>query len=271
MGLRAIVGCMLAGTVMMATGCSASGRRVLVIAHRGDSGHYPENTLTAFRQAAEKGADLVELDTHATKDGVLVAIHDGTLDRTTNSVKAWGKTEQAVAAYPYEAIRKLDAGSWKSPTFAGERIPTLAESVETINARSMTLLERKAGSALAHAKYLRAAGQIDRTVVQSFDWDFVAAMHTLVPEVRLAALGGEAITEETVADLCMTGAKIAAWNHKELNRDSMALLRKAGLTVWTYTIDDAKKWEHLYRLGVDGIITNKPKECRAWLEERTGK
>jgi len=221
--------------------------------------------------SADKGADLVELDTRATADGVLVVLHDDTLDRTTNSVTVLKKEKQPVSAYEYSLVKKLDAGSWKSPAFKGQRIPTLAEAAEVINARSQMLLERKAGTAMAHAKYLRSSGQIDRIVVQSFDWDFVAAIHTLVPEARVAALGGGDITEEVVADLCMTGAKIAVWRQKDLNAASMKLLRDAGLAVWSFTIDEPKEWERLCALGVEGIITNKPAECLAWLDERQGK
>lgn len=260
----------LVAVMTMNSGCASAPRKILVIAHRGDSAQYPENTLLAFHHAAQKGADLVELDTHATADGTLVVIHDATLDRTTNSVEVLKKENQAVSAHEYKVIQQLDAGSWKSPEFKGEHIPTLAQAVEVISALSQTLLERKGGSALAHAKFLRSCGEIDRIVVQSFDWDFIAAIRTLVPEVRTAALGYGDITAEQVKDLCLTGAKVAVWNHRKLNTDSMKILRDAGLQVWAYTIDDSEEWERLYQLGIGGIITDKPAACRAWLEERQG-
>jgi glycerophosphoryl diester phosphodiesterase len=90
---------------------------VTVIAHRGDSGHFPENTLAAFESAIRKKSDLVELDSHLTKDGVPAVIHDSTLDKTTNADEIAGVTDIKVADKTWEEIKALDAGGWKSPAF----------------------------------------------------------------------------------------------------------------------------------------------------------
>ncbi|MEJ2581150.1 MAG: glycerophosphodiester phosphodiesterase family protein, partial [Acidobacteriota bacterium] len=89
-----------------------------VIAHRGFSGAAPENTLAAVRAAIEVGADMAEIDVTLSADMQVVVIHDATLDRTTN-----GSGE--VSRFALEDLRKLDAGSWFDPSFAGEIIPTL--------------------------------------------------------------------------------------------------------------------------------------------------
>src|SRR5216684_4181789 len=94
--------------------------QVWVIAHRGASGHSPENTMAAFRRAVELGARFIETDLHLSRDGEIVAIHDPTLDRTTSG-------RGPVMAHSLDELRQLDAGSWFSPEFAGERIPTLDE------------------------------------------------------------------------------------------------------------------------------------------------
>ena len=92
---------------------------VVFIAHRGASGkgHSPENTIAAFREAINIGADCVECDVHCTKDGQVVVMHDGTLNRTTN--KKGAITEMAL-----EEIKQADAGSWFSSLFTNERVPT---------------------------------------------------------------------------------------------------------------------------------------------------
>jgi glycerophosphoryl diester phosphodiesterase len=108
----------------------------MVIAHRGFSGRYPENTLKAFEEALKLPIDAVELDVRRTKDGVLVVIHDETVDRTTN-----GKGK--VRDLTWSEIQKLDAGSWKGKEFAGERIPRLEEALQLINARVVVFLEIK--------------------------------------------------------------------------------------------------------------------------------
>ena len=97
-----------------------------VIAHRGASAAAPENTLAAFRAAKEQGAEMVELDARLTRDGVLVVIHDSTLDRTTDG-------RGRVALSDSDSIARLDAGSWFDPAFRGERLPTLVNTVQRCN------------------------------------------------------------------------------------------------------------------------------------------
>ncbi len=244
----------------------AAGSEIRVIAHRGDSAHFPENTRSAFRSAMEKGADLVELDSHATKDGRLVVLHDSTLDRTTSAKEVFGVTGVAVAAKEWAQIKDLEAGSWKDPKFKGERLPTLEDSLKTIQAGSKTLLERKSGSALEHVKLLERLGYTESLVVQSFDWDFLAAVKYWNPKIRMAALCGEDVTPERVQDLVRLGVPIAAWKHDKLNQASVRLLREKGFEIWTWTVDEPKDWRRLVDLGVNGIITNKPGELQEWLK-----
>lgn len=100
-------------------------KEVRVVAHRGLSGTYPENTLLAFRQALAIRADVIEFDVHLTRDGELVVVHDDTVDRTSNGQGRVGDLSLA-------ELKALDFGSWKSPAFAGEQIPTLDETLDTI-------------------------------------------------------------------------------------------------------------------------------------------
>ncbi len=227
----------------------------------------PENTLAAFGSAVEAGADLVELDARPTRDDVLVVIHDDTLNRTTNARQLWGKGKHRVDEHDFADIATLDAGSWKDRDYASEHVPRLAEAVERINPQGRTLLERKSGSARAFAEYLLSSGQIDRIVVQSFDEEFLGAMHALIPDLQLAALGKGEVTPEVVEAICATGATTAAWKHKDLSTRSIALLRGAGLKVWAFTPNDRRHWRRLCRMGVEGIITDRPGACREWLEK----
>src|SRR5512141_36930 len=96
----------------------------IILAHRGDQSHAPENTLPAFQQAIQKGADGVELDAKLASDGHVIVIHDTTVDRTTNGM---GR----IPSFTLEAIRKLDAGSWFDSKFSGAKVPLLGEVFET--------------------------------------------------------------------------------------------------------------------------------------------
>jgi glycerophosphoryl diester phosphodiesterase len=100
----------------------------VIIAHRGDKTHAPENTLPAFTAAAENGADAIECDVKLTADGQVIVLHDQTVNRTTNGS---GK----ISNLPFTVVRELDAGAWFSDVFRGECIPTLDEVFEMVGKR----------------------------------------------------------------------------------------------------------------------------------------
>lgn len=239
---------------------------VKVIAHRGDSFHHPENTLPAFRSAVEKKADFVELDSRATKDGHLVCQHDGALEKKSNVAEILGSTDFAVETLTFEQTQQLDVGSWKNASFKGERIPTLEESIEAIQKGSVTLLERKTGSALEHAKLVERLGLTEDLIIQSFDWDFLAAMRTWLPKAKLGALSGKEVTEEKLRDIRRAGIDLAVWHYEDVTPADFPLFEKHGLELWTYTVNEPVHWARLVEMGVTGIITDKPAELLEWLE-----
>ena len=102
------------------------GSRVTIGGHRGDRRYFPENTMPAFRSAVEMGCDAIETDVRMTKDGHLVLIHDRSVERTTNG-------KGFVDEMTLDEIKALDAGSWKAPEFAGEKIPTVEEFLEYVS------------------------------------------------------------------------------------------------------------------------------------------
>src|SRR5437899_11534085 len=111
--------------------------RVLNIAHRGASAHFPENTLAAFAAAIRAGADMCELDVQKTADDALVVIHDETIDRTTDGR---GRVDRLTL----EAIKRFDAGVWRDARFMNERIPTLREVIDLTAGRCELNIELKA-------------------------------------------------------------------------------------------------------------------------------
>jgi glycerophosphoryl diester phosphodiesterase len=114
-----------------------SAGEVDVVAHRGSSGAAPENTLAAVELALAHRADVVENDIQRTKDGELVVMHDLTLARTTDVEEVFpDRAPWNVADFTLAEIKQLDAGSWFSPEFAGERVPTLAEWVRAVGRRA---------------------------------------------------------------------------------------------------------------------------------------
>ncbi|MEO2091421.1 MAG: glycerophosphodiester phosphodiesterase family protein [Gemmataceae bacterium] len=122
------------------------------IAHRGASGDAPEHTLAAYELALKYGADFVEPDLQLTKDGVLVCLHDTTLERTTNVAEVFpdrakevkGKKTWPVADFTLEEIQKLDAGVWKGKPFAGQKVPTFQQMIDAVKGKAGIIPETKA-------------------------------------------------------------------------------------------------------------------------------
>lgn len=245
-------------------------KRPLVIAHRGFSAAAPENTLPAFDLALTAGADLVELDYHASSDGQLVVSHDATLDRTTDAIGRWRKKGVRIADRSWADLATLDAGSWFKPGFSGTRLPLLTEALDLIQPRSVTLIERKAGEAAPCVALLRERGLINRVVVQSFDWTYLREFHQLVPEQVLGALGppstrdGRKLRDDEkmlnaayLDQIQAVGGKVVGWS-KLVAREAVQEAHRRGMKVWIYTIDDPVVARELLDLGADGIITNNP-------------
>lgn len=236
--------------------------RILIIAHRGASAYAPENTLAAFELGIKQKADLIEDDYQLTKGGKLIVIHDGTLDRTTDAVKKWGGKKIAVRSKTLTELRQLDAGSWKDPKFADQKLPTFNEATLTMLKGSMPLLERKSGSAEQTLADLKEIDAVEKVVVQAFDWTFLRRLHKLEPKIVLGALGGGKIPPPKVRVIKRSGASVIGWSHKDLDAETIDRLHDAGLRVWAYTADHEKDIKRLVKIGIDGIITNRPDTTR---------
>jgi len=244
--------------------------RPLVIGHRGYCHLAPENTLPSFESALAAGADLIELDCRPSKDGVLVVIHDRELDRTTDARRRWKQRHVAVESRTAQEIQSLDAGRWFDRKFAGAKVPLLSEALETIQARSVTLIERKSGAAAELSRLLREKSLINHIVVQSFDWAFLRQFHELEPSQVLGALGpptrlaggeqppriSKKLDTRWLDEMAKTGARVVVWNRR-VSKRAIQYGQQRGFKVWVYTINDSRLARHLLGLGVNGIITNK--------------
>jgi glycerophosphoryl diester phosphodiesterase len=248
-----------------------SGRRTLVIGHRGYSAFAPENTLPAFRLALEAGVDLVELDFRQSADGQLVVFHDPDLDRTTDARLRWGGKHIRVESKSIAEIRSLDAGRWFDGKFAGTPVPLLSEALDLIQPNGIALLERKSGDVEATAHLLESKRLVGRVIVQSFDWSFLRGLHRRLPEQPLGALGPLAglpgvkkapgvfgqLTGRWLRALRQTGASVVVWN-KQVSKTAVRQAHEQGLRVWVYTINRPELAQKLLDIGVDGLITNNP-------------
>jgi glycerophosphoryl diester phosphodiesterase len=246
---------------------SAAGRpgTPLVVAHRGNSAVAPQNTLAAFEAAWRAGAGSIELDVQLTADGEVVVIHDDTVDATTDGTGA-------LAGLSLGDVRALDAGSWFSPAFAGQRVPTLAEVVDLLHTRPGVelLLEVKGSWTTEQVRKvtepLRAAGLTDRVIGQSFWPETVAALGEADPALRRGLLVLEAGADllDRCADLGVVTCNPVGTLLLQ-QPDLVDRLHAAGLQVMVWTLNEPEHWEAAVRLGVDGIITDRPDRLVGWL------
>lgn len=235
-----------------------------IYAHRGFSTVAPENTLAAFDRAAGV-AGFIELDVQRCLSGELVVVHDATLDRTTDVATVFpDRSSRAVGEFTLAELRRLDAGSWFSAEFAGERIPTLAEVLDFLHNRDLGLLleakspppgvaEQIADELLKHRWILR-----ERLVVQSFDEDFVREFRSVFPRATLGLLGAPADVEPWVRIADQINP-----HHVDLPQSYVDLVHAAGIAVNPWTVDEPADIKRMIDLGVDGIITNTPDRVRA--------
>jgi glycerophosphoryl diester phosphodiesterase len=224
---------------------------VLNIAHRGASADFPENTLAAFRGAIEAGADMCELDVRSTRDGALVVIHDDKVERTADG-------KGAVADFTLTQIRRFDAGIRFGPRFKGERIPTLEEVFDLLNGRCGLNIELKAaGVETGVSELIRVRGAIGSSLVSSFDWEALARIRHMAPEIRVGPLASRwpahllGAATEMKADAIHPQFEI-------VTEDLCVAAHSRGINVYAWTVDDPAVMRKLIADGVDGIMTNYP-------------
>ena len=257
--------CQSAPDSLLATLRNRARHAPVVVAHRGASGEYPENTIPAFVAALEQGSTFVELDFYESSDGVLFCLHDKTLDRTTDADEKLGKKKIAATLFTMAELQDFDAGAWKNKRFAGTQIPTLAAALDCIQAGAWTMIERKGGSAKALVDLLRKKKLVDKVLVQAFDWKWLAEVHRLEPGLLLAALGSGELDQKALAGIVMTGACMVHWKLEDLRVESVLELHELGYLTCAYTVNDDAGLLGGARLGLHAITTNYPARLRELL------
>ena len=240
-----------------------------VVGHRGASGHAPENTMAAFRLAAEQGASFIETDLQLTRDARVVAIHDLNLDRTTNG-------KGPVHLLSRDEIRALDAGAWfdsrADRSFAGERVPTLEEILAFAKERDIIFyLEIKSGGAwgVEHAVVaaLRDLGEAARVLIISFDPAILDSVHRLDGTLMTGFLC-EYPSNDLVERAVRVGARQLVPRGDLITPVLVEKAHHAGLQVVAWTINEPEQMRRLMSAGVDGIMTDYPDRLVSVLGER---
>jgi glycerophosphoryl diester phosphodiesterase len=270
----------------------------ICIAHRGASAYAPEHTLAAYRLAIAQDADYVEQDLAITRDGVLICLHDDSLERTTNIRDVYpergavdpatGRRRWLAADFAFDEIRRLDAGSWFDSRFAGERVPSWEEAVVAIGTTAGLYPELKS-PALYRARQLNIARAFTDSfkplaldsrapaslIVQSFDDETLRELARAMPTVPRTFLiesgdGARWLSPQGLAEIARFATGIGPAKTLVENRPEMVkTAHAAGLTVTPYTFtsrapaaifpDVRDEMAHfLFALNVDAVFTDNP-------------
>lgn len=246
-------------------------QKFLVIGHRGtgDNSIAPENTMSSFKFAA-KNNSAFELDTMFAKSGELVVIHDSDVDRTTNG-------KGMVDSLTLSELKELDAAKLAPAKFKGEKIPTLDEVLAEFGGKTLIDIEIKAQApkeeaqriGTAVAKLLAEKKMEKQVFVTSFNPFVLETIKTTNPEVLRGQLYSSFddvkelgwLTKFVLRNLLLNGKAepdILAPRYDMVNADYVAKYQGLGYKIFPWTVNDPKEMENLIKLGIDGLITDKP-------------
>ena len=229
-----------------------------IIAHRGASGEFPENTMLAFEQALAQKADAIELDVFAVQ-GELIVIHDHHLHRTTNG-------SGSIYQHSLEQLQQLDAGG-------GQHIPRLWQVLELIQGKCWLNIELKGDDTVAPllALLTKAEQQLgfdcQQLLISSFNHHLLASLKRQRPDLKLGAL-----TASIPIDYAAFASQLQAYSvNCDVSFINQAMVDNAkarGLKVFVYTVDQSDDISRLQDYGVDGIFCNYPARSRAVLNQK---
>jgi len=238
----------------------------IVIRHRGASTLAPENTLSSVDAALKFKPARIEIDVQQTSDGIVILMHDNTLDRTTNG-------SGLIKEKDFLEISKLDAGSWFSESFKNEKIPTLESVLELIDGKCQLVIEIKKGSEYYPdiekniLNIIKKKGAEKWVMIHSFDYNVLERVHNLNPKIALQKLfiGNFKFTPYVFSDKA-ENLNISNYpyiteyslNYIFANRGIIEFLKSNGKKVNVWTVNDIEKANELISIGIDGIFTDNP-------------
>lgn len=227
-----------------------------ISAHRGSSLMAPENTIAAFTQAVHDMADYVELDVHLTADGVVVVMHDSSLKRTTGF-------NQNIWHTSYDKIQQLDAGSWFSEEYAGEKVPTLEQVIDEVGQSVKLNIEikynkREQGLAKAVVDIIKRKGIEDRCIVTSSDYSVLTEVKKLDSNIST----GYVLSAAYGAFYSISYVDVISINYTFVNKALVDAIHKSGKEIYVWTVNSPSIVKSLANMGVDNIITDDPVMAR---------
>lgn len=237
-----------------------------VIAHRGASAYYPENTLPSFEGAIAMGADMVEWDVQLSSDNEVVVFHDEKISRCTNG-------RGRISDHTLSSLKKLDAGSWFDKKFKDTRIPTLAEALDICKNKAAVNIEIKTeavgqtffgGIEEKCLKIVENCGMSGHVVFSSFDPRAIMHLKEIDDTVAAAVLFERKLYGSKLPSEIMelVGADAFNCSADAFKQKWLINVKLNDIPVNIYTVDDEKKMIYFLNMGASGIFSNKPDVLR---------
>ena len=230
--------------------------KVKLVGHRGAAGLAPENSMAAVRKAIELNTPYIELDLQQPKDGVVMVMHDSTLNRTTNGK---GKIREKY----WEEIKDLEVGSHFSEDYSQEKVPNLEQILELIKSSSSTLIievkhpEHYPGMLSNISSVLDKTGTRDRVVIISFDIPFIKSVQANYPDLRVGCLYVKLPRNMDSVPKDIEFVSVHWINHLFYMKRARRY-QSSGIEVWIWTVNSKKMINKLIKKGIDGITTDFP-------------
>ncbi len=243
-------------------------QNIQITAHRGASGYAPENTLSSVKKALEIGVDRIEIDVQQTADGIVILLHDKTLDRTTN---AKGK----VGNKTYAELNGVKANVNFETEFPNESIPTLEQIFELLDGKTEFVIEIKAGNKTYPGIENNVAALIKKyqaekwALVHSFNDRVLKDLHKHHPEIRLQKLF-VSYSEGIMLDFKLHVVKLSKYDYVEafgvgkggVNAKLVEKIHSLGKSIHVWTVNKEEDMTEMIGLGVDGLISNYPDKAK---------
>jgi len=231
----------------------------IIFAHRGASAHAPENTIASFELAIQQGADGLELDVKLSADGQVVVIHDQTVDRTTGES---GRVKDLSA----KDLRALDVGSFFSKEYSGEKVPLLAEVLETLGKRTYINIEltnyatRRDHLVESVCMLVKKFGLQKRVMFSSFLASNLKSARNYIPEIPLGLLAYPSILGSWHRSFEFAFGNYEALHPyvKDVNRHQVNRVHRLGKRIHVWTVNAESDLRRLFQWGVDAVFTDDP-------------
>lgn len=241
-------------------------KRSLNIAHRGFSGEYPENTMVAFRKAIEAGCDGIETDLHMTKDGVIVICHDETIDRTTNGTGF-------ICDYTYNELCEFDAGIKLSREFEGEKIPNIDEFLDYVMDKNLLINLELKNDMIPYSELEKKVidkvyefGVEKNVILSSFNHYSMIRVKEYDKNIKTGLLYTAMLYKAHEYIKTVGADALHPFFSSVMNKKIVTDIKKNGIIINAYTVNEKEYMERLIELEIDGIITNYPDKLKKILE-----